>query len=232
MICGVDGCKGGWIVAIGSTWPCGKLPELLFCRDFSYVLGVAEKCEVVVVDMPIGIPSGAKCRDCDMLAREELGRESNRVFLTPPRESLQADTVGEFQEIHRRLRHKGAGLPAWGIVRKIKEVDDNMKRQSQSRIMEYHPELVWKKLGGKVLSSKHTAQGILQRIELIENYMPNVKDFSNCQAVRKAKIDDVLDAVVGLAAAYSITAGPDYNRRLPISEPPRDERDLRMEIWF
>jgi len=232
MIAGVDGCKGGWIVAVSSNWPCVELPELVFCQDFCSVLEMTQICKMVVVDMPIGIPSGAEVRDCDVLARDELGKARSSVFLTPPRECLQADNPEAFQAIHRRLRGKGAGLPTWGIVPKIKEVDVVMNPELQSRIVEYHPELAWKELGGKVLSSKHRTEGILQRIGLIEKYIPNIGDFCNCQAVKKAKIDDVLDAVVGLAVAYSITDGPDYSKRLPVRKPPKDKRGLRMEIWF
>jgi len=231
MISGVDGCKGGWLVAVSSGWPCVEMPGLEFCHDFCQVLKATESCKVVVVDMPIGIPSGGEYRDCDILARKELGKARNRVFLTPSRQCLQADTPEEFQEIHRRLRGKGAGLPLWGILPKLREVDGLMSPGLQGRILEFHPELVWKKLGGKVLNSKHTTEGILQRIGLIERYIPNIGYLDSYQAVKKAKIDDVLDAVVGLAAAHFIATGPDYSRRLPVREPTRDERGLRMEIW-
>lgn len=233
MIAGVDGCKRGWLVAISAGWPCEELPELVFCRDFSLVLETTVSCSVVVVDMPIGLPSGDECRKCDIAARDEIGRkDSKRIFMTPPRQSLQASTAEEFQQIHRRLKGKGAGIPVWGIAQKLKEVDAEMNPKIQEHTMEFHPELAWKQLAGNVLASKHTAKGILQRLEFIKKFIPEVAGFGDVPAATRGKIDDVLDALVGLATAHSIATGPDYNRRLPLDEPGRDERGLRMEIWF
>jgi hypothetical protein len=46
------------------------------------------------------------------------------------------------------------------------------------------------------------------------------------------KLDDILDASVGLAVAAAIVSGPGTGGRLPAGEPPRDERGLRMEINY
>ena len=232
MIAGVDGCKKGWVVAVGDGWSSQQRPRLLFCETFKLVLKATDTCEVVAVDMPIGIPSGAQRRDCDLQAIKALGKAASRVFLTPPRESLCAKTPVEFQEIHRNLRDTGAGFVVWGIVPKIKEVDEVMKPQLQDRVFEFHPELVWKRLAGNVLDSKHTASGILQRISIVEEYVGGIKHFREDKGAMNGAIDDVLDALVGLSVAHCIATGPDYNGRLPGGQSPKDSRGLKMEIWY
>ena len=50
MVAGVDGCKGGWVVAL---W--GRGVELILCADFVEVVEVTRDCSAVAVDMPIGL---------------------------------------------------------------------------------------------------------------------------------------------------------------------------------
>ncbi len=232
MIAGVDGCKGGWVVAMADGWYPGVRGELFVCEDFKGVLARIEPCKVIVVDMPIGIPSGSQCRDCDVQAREELGRAASRVFLTPPRGCLQAAKYQEFLEVHRKLRGKGVSKQTWAIVPKIKEVDETMTPALQDKVFEYHPELAWKYLAGRVLDSKHRIEGILERVGIVEKYAGGIGKFVWHDEIKNAKIDDVLDAIVGLSVADGIVKGPDCNRRLLWQQPPKDAQGLRMEIWF
>lgn len=232
MIAGVDGCKEGWVVAIGEGWRCEGRAKLIFCADFGSVVEATSSCEAVVVDMPIGIPPGAECRDCDVQAREMLGSGGSRVFPTPPRESLVASTYQEFLARHKELRGKGVSKQTCGIVPKIKEVDAVMTVELQDRVFEFHPEVAWKYVAGRTLESKHNVQGILERLEIVERCAGGVGRFVREGDIRAAKVDDVLDAIVGLSVADAIAEGPDYNRRLPEREPPRDARGLRMEIWY
>ncbi len=52
-------------------------------------LELTDSCEIVVVDIPIGLPEGKEPRLCDLQVRERLGKDgSNRVFLAPPRKAL------------------------------------------------------------------------------------------------------------------------------------------------
>jgi predicted RNase H-like nuclease len=121
----------------------------------------------------------------------------------------------------------------WGIVPKLREVDAVMTPGLQKRVMEFHPELVWKRLPGRVLAPKHGARGAVQRLAVLAQHgapwllrvdMDNLPD--------AVALDDVLDCIVGLPVAYSIAGDPTYKCRLPGSDPPKDERGLRMEIWF
>jgi predicted RNase H-like nuclease len=125
--------------------------------------------------MPIGLPDGNELRDCDLSAQQALGIKRSSVFLTPPRSCVEAASPQEFQSIHRGIMGKGAGLPVWGIVPKILEVNRTLEDRIasnpiiQHRIIEFHPELTWQRLAGSsTLSSKRVAEGVLQRISLLE----------------------------------------------------------------
>jgi predicted RNase H-like nuclease len=235
MIAGVDGCKKGWLVAMSEGWPCAEPPWLEVCVDFAAVLDVTSECAAVVVDMPIGLPVSSEGRLCDSLARKMLTGKggTNRVFPTPPRGSLAARTASEFQRRHKDLTGRGASLPVWGIVPKLKEVDELMTPALQERVLEYHPELVWTRLAGEVLASKHKADGLLQRMTvLLRSGATGAFVLGNDPASARVQLDDVLDAVVGLAVAADAASGCEPKCRIPDGEPPVDECGLRMVMWY
>lgn len=234
MIAAVDGYRGGWLVAMSESWRCDEPPALKACDKFSSVLELTQACRIAVVDMPIGMPSGTPPRACDVAARETLGDAGReRVFLCPPRESLKATTAKKFQEIHRRVTGKGAGLPVWGIAPKLKEVDSAMNPDFQNRVREFHPELVWKRLAGSVLASKHGATGMLQRIDVLNQQNPSwLGGLKTDHLPIAVALDDVLDCLVGISVADAIARDANYKGRVPESDPPKDDHKLRMEIWF
>ncbi len=234
-IAGVDGSRAGWVVSLADCWPCPTPPHLVICRDFAGVLAVTANCQAIVVDMPIGLPSGSEIRLCDQLARDLLGPAgSSRVFNTPPRAALAAQTPGEFQQRHRCLTGKGAELPVWGIVPKLREVDAAMTPALQGKVFEFHPEVAWMCLSGATLSSKRSEAGRRERLGLLRSEVPCVEELLAWHRAlgSAAQGDDLLDALVGLTTAQAIASGPDCSRRLPPDQPPVDERGLRMEMWY
>lgn len=85
MIAGVDGYHGEWVVALADTWPCHVSPFLTICQDFQALLAATADCQVVVVDMPIGLPAGNEHRKCDEYGREKLSAvAATRLFYAPP----------------------------------------------------------------------------------------------------------------------------------------------------
>ena len=235
MIASTDGCKAGWLLAVADGWPCRKEPLLYVCRSFREVLELTVRCRAVVVDIPIGLPRGSEIRACDQAAISKLGKDGqNRVFLTPPREALAAHDVNAFQAAHRKARGVGAGYPVWGIVPKLNEVDRLMTPTKQHRVREFHPELTWARLGNQTAASKHGQEGIAQRIAILERFVPNLNLIVEWKKRlgRAARVDDLLDALVGLTVAEGIRDGTNPPHRLPAVSPPKDDRGLRMEIWF
>jgi predicted RNase H-like nuclease len=171
-------------------------------------------------------------RQCDTKARELLGPQGQtRVFLTPPRECLNEVCPEDFQKCHRNCRDKGAGLPVWGILKKIKEVDELMTPRIQERIIEFHPELAWWRTAGRVLDSKHQQTGLSQRKEILEKHILGLDELLSWKQRlgSAAKLDDLLDALIGLSVAERVRAKA--GRFLPV-RTESDIRGLTMQIWY
>lgn len=246
MIAGVDGCKGGWLVAMAEGWPCPAPPRLILCPDFPTVLATTKECQVVAVDVPIGLPATSQWpRECEKIARKELGQYWQRVFYSPLRESMhKIEDYNAFREIHEREVGYTPFNLMWVFAKKsIRDVDEALSPllSPQDRIVESHPEFAWKTLAGQFLHSKHTAQGLLERLELLQPYVPGLLDMRKSSATAKGALDDLLDALILLSVAahvadVGIKAPLDIARRLPrknFEDIPMDEkRKLRMEIWY
>lgn len=242
MIAGVDGCKGGWLVAMASGWPCPARPRLVLCPDFPSVLNATMGCAAVAVDMPMGLPDAGEGRDCDRQARALLKARhgaGSRVFPPPCRAALAARDWPHFQEVHRTVAGKGVPKQVWAIAPRLREVDAALTPDLQHRVVEAHPELAFAHLAGRVLSSKHTAQGLGQRLAVLVAASPHALP-ALAEIPSGPALDDALDVLAMLATAAHVAqagveAGPAVARRvpaLPFSEIPRDARGLRMEIWY
>ena len=95
----------------------------------------------------------------------------------------------------------------------------------QERIFEFHPEQTWRRLAGHAnLASKKTAAGILDRIAILNRTAGRWSPNSPHEIAGQPAIDDVLDAISGLAAARTFLTSVR-------PEVPRNSRGLRMEIW-
>lgn len=232
MIAAVDGCRGGWLLVKSSSWPSVQIPAAAICPNLSSVLQLTSECSVVCVDIPIGLPSGRQIRQCDIKARELLGPQGQtRVFLAPPRECLNEVCPEDFQKCHQKCRDKGAGLPVWGILKKIKEVDELMTPSIQERIIEFHPELAWWPTAGRALDSKHHQTGLSQRKEILEKHILGLDELLSWKQRlgSAAKLDDLLDALIGLSVAERVRA------KAGCFLPVRTELDIRgltMQIWY
>jgi threonine dehydratase len=249
-VAAVDGCRAGWLLAVADDWPNTK-PNLKLCGRFEDVIHETVSCDVTVVDIPIGLPTGASERFCDTQARKAIcdRRVSNahsRVFRAPPRSALQQLDWQAFQKHITKLTGVSPTKQAFDFSAKIRDVDNSMNPELQQRILEFHPEPTWKRLAGCTLQSKHTASGLLQRLKVLqEAQMDCILGLVDDPAARKVTLDDLLDAIVGLAVADSISR---YSQpldrhaelkkdvgvhRYPEGKPEiDDDKKLRMEIWF
>ena len=134
-----------WVVATGAG--------AFVAGSFSQVL--AERFDLVLIDIPIGLPDGP--RDCDVEARALLGPRRSSVFPAPSRELLGA------------RRYAGqCSVQLWNILYKIREVDAAMTPRLQRRVREAHPECSFALLnGGPLRFSKKTAAGEAERRALL-----------------------------------------------------------------
>ena len=147
---GVDGCKAGWL--------CFTVDLENFETDFRILPQFADvviefKCaNVVAVDIPIGLAEyGA--RACDIEARKRLGKpRSNSVFPAPIRPILSATTYESACQKSLRSDGKKISKQAFGILSKVREVDQVISPGIQNWVYEVHPELCFCALnGGKAM---------------------------------------------------------------------------------
>ena len=196
-VLGVDGCPGGWVGAFveGSrvSWHAGSLEELL-----------ALPAAVVAIDIPLGLPTGAQRRACDLLARERLGAARSSVFPAPPRPVLAARSHAEASELSRGAGSVGVSLQTWNIVPKIREADG----LRDLRLLEVHPEVSFRELGGPGPTggwpSKRLAAGRAARLACLRTWLP--VELPSPRPGRAA-VDDCLDALVCAWTARRWVAG-------------------------
>ena len=218
MIVGVDGCRGGWLVAVdhgdGTT-------EVSVRATFGDVLALG--AAVVAVDIPIGLPAVGP-RTCDVAARRRLGRRGSSVFPAPVRAVLGAADHAEAVARSRAASGRGISVQAWNLVPKIVEVDERVA--PGDAVAEVHPELSFATLaGGPLASRKREAAGRAERLALLRDAFPDVAERLAARPPGCAA-DDVLDAYATLWTARRITAGDAES----LGGGERDERGLLMSI--
>ncbi len=219
---GLDGFRKGWVaVSIEAG-----TPRIGFFADVAAALW--QPFDRAGIDIPIGM-TGHGARLCDQLARERLDPHVSRVFTGARRWLWQK--FGDPDAANREALLRGeprVSRQLWHIGRKIMEVDAYVQSKPGLDIREVHPELVFLRLHGRPLPSKHTEAGLALRRWLIKRAgFSDIDDWlAGARIGTGAKPDDVLDACA-VAVAASDPAGS-----LPEGSPPRDDHGLPMQIWF
>jgi len=232
-VAGVDGCKKGWFRAsreTGSGELCFHLVER--ARD---LIDIAPRPKVLAIDIPIGLTE-AGSRECDLRARVCLGWPRRcSVFPAPIRAALHAASRKEASEIRRRRDGRGVSAQAWGIYKKIGEIDELLRSDTDARrrIREAHPEVCfWSWSGGRAMqASKKTRAGKEERSRLATDWLgSNVLELARGSWLKKhVADDDILDAIATLWTADRVERGT--AKTLPAA-PPLDSTGLRMEIVY
>ena len=176
-LAGVDGCRGGWVVACDQG--------ALFLPTFAEILG--RGFDLVLIDVPIGLlDTGPRC--CDVEARSLIGARRSSVFPAPSRTVLSERTyAGQ------------CSVQLWNILDKIREVDSAMQPPMQQRVREAHPEVSFALLkGGPLLFPKKKPEGEEERRLLLAPL------FGEVPRVPGAARDDVLDAYALLWSARRV----------------------------
>lgn len=228
-VAGVDGCATGWVVVEADFVANGALALAatapVVYPTFADVIVASSRCEMLSVDIPIGlldvyVPGG---RQCDRLARGLLGRpRSSSVFSPPTRAALRALTFPEAYGIAPLTQQ------AFGLTRKIAEVDALMTPQKQETIVEFHPEVTFSLLRGAPAEwSKRKAEGIKERERALASVLSDVSSLCDKRPVG-VELHDLLDACAGAWTAARVAT--QRARRIPESAG-RDAKGLRMEIW-
>jgi predicted RNase H-like nuclease len=234
-LAGIDGCREGWVVAetddqIGSIGF-----RIVATDDVGSVLKTyAEFAGVVAIDIPIGLTEGEP-RKCDQSARRLLQRpRASSVFPAPCRAALGAQSYPEALNQSRHASGRGMSIQAYGILHKIRLVDEVMTPALQCHVREVHPEVVFARLSGTsrgLHAGKKSPDGRRIRLSLLERRLGTTIDVDSIRirlGRSRVAADDLLDALACFVAADNIAAGREIV--LPQGQVPLDRRGLRMEI--
>ena len=194
IVLGADGAPGGaWAVAHLAD---GEPPRLWLAPDTEHLLAAADElgAAAVALDVPIGLPEHG-VRPCDVAARLALaGGGASSVFAAPTRRVLAAATYADARALQPSL-----SAQAFGLVPRIREVDTALRArapQVHDRVVECHPEVVFRRLAGRPLPRKKSAAGVLQRLAALTAALGSVPT----DGPVRAAVDDALDA---LACAWT-----------------------------
>jgi predicted RNase H-like nuclease len=231
-VVGVDGCPSGWFAVrleAGGHSCFDVFPRI---ED---LWSEWQDASLILIDIPIGLSDTN--RQCDTDARAVLGRpRHSSVFPTPCRAALGAPNYKEASETNRRVTNRGLSKQSYGILPKIKEIDEFVRRNldARSRIREVHPEVCfWAFNGAPMTHSKHEQDGFEERLGLLCQLDAARTDFIVKGGLgkflqREVGRDDILDALV---AAVTADCDPNELRTFPRKQQ-LDECGLPMGIVY
>jgi predicted RNase H-like nuclease len=226
FVAGVDGCRAGWVAfkvelpSLATSVEVLDLPKLLNRRPDDLLC--------VAIDIPIGLLDSS--RACDKAARKLLGQpRGTSVFAAPCRAALSATTHAEASQINREETGRGLSQQAFGIIPKIKQVDDAITSDCQRWALEVHPEVCFWALNQRrpMKHNKKTKQGIAERIALLHDPFPEIEKHLASRPPHVGA-DDLLDAGAAVWTALRFRR----NEAKCVCLQERDERGLATTIWY
>jgi predicted RNase H-like nuclease len=206
-LAGVDGCRGGWIVATER----GVLVTPRLSTDIGTTIGV---------DMPIGLPS-TRPRASDREARAYLGPRRSTIFPTPPRACLEALDYPTALAASRAAIGTGISIQAFHLLAKIRELD-SLVTVDANPFVEVHPECSFLTMNQREpLPPKTTQAGAARRAELLRVVFGELPS-----TPRGAKLDDLHDAYAVLWSTARFVRGA----HLTFGDDEVDARGLPMRV--
>lgn len=224
---GVDGCKGGWIVAV---LDCELRIERI--SSIGEILETYPDYSEFLIDMVIGLRDSVDQLRPDDIARKELKPRGSTLFPVPSREAIYKETYEEQKKANIKTLGKSLSKQASAIIPKIREVDEFMSSHPEykNRIDESHPELDFARLNGSVLlTRKKDAAGIDERLKVIKRHIPGIviPDLYVKAKELRCNVDDIADAVCLAVTAKLKSEG--LCATIPES-PEMDSNGLYMKL--
>ncbi len=148
-IAGVDGYKSRWFVVLQNFTSMEVRYRIV--ETFAELLHLAEAPKIVAVDILIGLPEVARAggRACERHARAVLGARRSSVFNAVGRGTLRANSQSDASAANIAAGGIGIGAQAFGLAKKLREVDAAMTPAAQTIVREVHPEVCFWAMNGR-----------------------------------------------------------------------------------
>lgn len=244
-LAGIDGCRGGWVVA---RWDGAGRLDLIRVARVEALFDAPDAPVIACVDMPIGLPETGEIggRSAERAVRPLLGARQSSVFAVPARAAVMAG-LGPGDERERfaaacatALAHSSpprkVSIQCFNLFPKIAELDELLLRRAElrDRLVECHPEVSFRIMNGapldvaKKVKSRPYPPGLDLRIGLLARAGVPI-DLLNAKtaAALGAGLDDLVDACACAVTAKRVFEG----NALRFPDPPeRDARGLMVAI--
>lgn len=226
FVAGADGYRGGWVLfrvdvpSLSTSVESVALPSILSQRPI--------ELECLTIDIPIGLLDGP--RACDLAARKLLGRpRGSSVFPAPCRAATRMAGYADACEINKQRSGGKLSHQAWGIVPKIKQVDEVITPAHQLWAFEVHPEVCFWAMNncGPMIWSKKVKEGRRDRLNLLRREFPRIDQHLAIRPPGVA-VDDLLDAAAAAWTALRKREG----RAQQVSATEFDALGLDAAIWY
>lgn len=173
-----DGSRPVWV----------KSPPLPGLQNRSHLIEpLNREPEHLAVAVVLVVLDIRKCRDVTLLGR---GRASS-VFPPLIRAILRESTYAAALSRTRELCDKGLSQQAFGILPKIREVDDLLEESEPARSMirEVHTELCfWAFAGGRPMTcAKKSGEGFRERMSVLEQVLPGATELVDAAHLERGK---------------------------------------------
>jgi predicted RNase H-like nuclease len=248
-VAGVDGCKGGWIVAI-----CDLASGALELRRIGHITDLfAHHPDLVsvAIDMPIGLPerTGPRGRTPEREVRPLLGQRQSSVFSIPARSAVYTSMDKSVPEAER-FQHcctaaratsaegRAVAKQSFAIFPKIIQLDIWLRENTDraARVHECHPEASFWAMNDetpvplpKKVKGSPWPQGLAYRRDLLARHgFDPLLVTGETARLHRVGPDDLLDACAACWTAARIAQG--RARSFP-SPPERDAHGLPIAIW-
>ena len=225
ILAGVEPVAGGWLVAPGNLQGINLAPQAASVMPtLADVLDYRPAYTIVALHAPVGVRENAgEMRECDVEARQRLGRRAGSVVPAPTRALLDATTFEEARAIDPNL-----DIVRWRSMAKAIEAIREVGSWRQRTVYEVNPELAFTTMndGEPIRYSRRSPLGRDFRRALIEQKLPGATGVLS-QRPPKVREEKLIDALADLWTARRIMARA-ISRAT--EQPTWDEEGVRMDI--
>jgi predicted RNase H-like nuclease len=226
VVVGADGYPGGWVLYSINVQSFATQVEVT--HDLASLLrSHPPDMAALGIDVPIGLLD--RPRACDLAARKLLGVRGCCVFPAPSRAAVYAEHYRQASDLNQERTGRRLSKQSWGIVPKIRQVDEAMSTESQTWAFEVHPEVSFWKLNQHhpMRYRKKSKEGRSERVTLLRSICDGV-DRQLERLPRGVRMDDLLDAAVSAWSALRWWRG----EACSVADPERDAMGLPVAIHY